>query len=104
MITVTTKHQPAKMSAFDDVVIEIAGHALEAPYGHDIVCAGVSTLYDMLANHIVNSSVTDIDGRVTMIINGAVRGNLLLVQAFTDTIERLSAQYPDNVRLNKAGD
>lgn len=103
MITVTKKSQPAKLSAFPDTVIEITGHALEAPYGHDIVCAGVSVLYDMLANHAINSTVTDIDGRVTMVVS-AVASNITLVQAFTDTIERLSEQYPDNVQLIKAGD
>lgn len=99
MITVTMSHQKARMSAFNDTVIEITGHAMNAPYGHDIVCAAVSVLYSAVANHITSSRVDDLDGKVTMVINSLDAGNQRLIETFTDTIQELSLQYPDNVQL-----
>ncbi|WP_263862339.1 ribosomal-processing cysteine protease Prp [Levilactobacillus acidifarinae] len=78
-------------------MIEITGHALEAPYGHDIVCASVSTLCSLLANNLVSSIVAD-DGNVFRVVAGLKdHGNQRIYFAVKGTLQQLSEQYPKNV-------
>lgn len=78
-------------------MIEITGHALEAPYGHDIVCASVSTLCSLLANNLVDSIVTD-DGDTFRVVTGLQNhGNQRLYFAVKGALQQLNEQYPKNV-------
>jgi len=100
MIKVKISHQKTnKLSAFEDTVVEITGHAMTAPYGHDIVCAAVSVLYAQLANYLTGATVDDSDGKAVVSADTIDAGNQRLFKAFTGTIEQLSVQYPKNVTL-----
>ncbi|HIW72639.1 MAG TPA: ribosomal-processing cysteine protease Prp [Candidatus Levilactobacillus faecigallinarum] len=81
----------------NSVEITIEGHALEAPFGHDIVCAAVSTLFSQLQVSLVKQQTND-DGnaaklQATLLDNGDFR----MVNSFEIMIKQLAKQYPKNV-------
>lgn len=77
--------------------IKITGHAMAGSFGHDIVCAAVSTLYAQLANYLSHPTVNDIEGVVTIKSGYLDAGDQRLLNAFEGTVEQLSVEYPDNV-------
>ncbi|VDG18233.1 hypothetical protein [Lactobacillus brevis] [Lactiplantibacillus mudanjiangensis] len=78
--------------------LKITGHALSAPYGHDIVCASVSTLCSVLSYSF--DPIFRDDGDTFLITASlAQRGNQRLWAAVKANLEQLSKQYPENVKF-----
>lgn len=98
MIQVTmTKKWQANSVIGQSIDIEIEGHAMSAPYGHDIVCAAVSVLYEQLKIFLHGSQVTD-DGKAVRLHTSVFEsGDKRMIESFELMIDRLSQQYPDNV-------
>lgn len=84
--------------------ITILGHAGFAPHGHDIVCAGVSTLVQTLIQAVEELTEDEIQYDIqpgTAVIR---YGNLsqqaqLLVDSFFLGIRSIAASYPNNVMI-----
>ncbi|MGN0976026.1 MAG: ribosomal-processing cysteine protease Prp [Gemmiger sp.] len=68
---------------------EFRGHAGYAPRGQDVVCAAVSTVYDLLAGY----AEPDADALVLPEQAG------LLAGAAQRELCRIAAAYPDHVRV-----
>lgn len=81
----------------NNVDIAIQGHALEAPYGHDVVCAAVSVLFAQLQVSLRNTHADD-DGDIAKLhalVSDA--GDVRMIASFQAMIEQLAEQYPKNV-------
>lgn len=78
--------------------LKIRGHAMSAPYGHDIVCASVSTLSAMLG-HSFNAIVHDNGNDFQVTASLKQGGNRRLWLAAKKTLEQLAHQYPENVEF-----
>ena len=84
--------------------ISVIGHAGFAPHGHDIVCAGVSTLVQTLIQAVEELTEDEIQYDIqpgTAVIR---YGNLsqqaqLLVDSFFLGIRSMAASYPDNIMI-----
>ncbi|WP_158727578.1 ribosomal-processing cysteine protease Prp [Levilactobacillus enshiensis] len=100
MIQVTITKSPQANSAIAQLVdIKIEGHALEAPYGHDIVCAAVSVLYEQLKAFLHGPEVSD-DGKTVKLRTITFdSGDKRMIQSFGLMISQLAKQYPDNLKL-----
>lgn len=85
--------------------VEVNGHAGYMPHGSDIVCAGVSALYQTLeesAKELTNgeykTSSEEGYGRICPI--GEVSdGYKLLVRSFLIGINGIASSYPDYVKV-----
>lgn len=95
MIQVTMKKH--KKSSVD---VSVKGHALEAPYGHDIVCAAVSVLLEQLRIALMDVQYTDDGEAVNLHADLLDTGDLRLVSAFEAMMLRLAEQYPTNVSFD----
>lgn len=80
-------------------VITFTGHAMSGPYGHDLVCAAVSTLYSQLTDYLSSVSVQD-DGDKAVVKTGLLdAGDKRLLEAFTGTAQQLATEYPKNIAV-----
>ncbi|GAX04560.1 hypothetical protein IWT140_02202 [Secundilactobacillus pentosiphilus] len=79
--------------------ISITGHAQSGPYGQDIVCAAVSTLYSQLNEYLSDAEIADDGNHVYINVRTLDEGDKRLLTAFTGTVEQLAMQYPKNVTL-----
>lgn len=84
--------------------IKITGHAKSGPYGHDIVCAGISMLYTQLAMSLSDADVQDNDDITTVHVNSIGPGDERLLAVFEDLAKQSAEQYPDNVKVIVGGE
>ncbi len=83
------------------------GHAGWADSGSDVVCAAVSTVLQVAWLGLSEVAKIEIDtsreaGRLTLAWRPGDRGNetvCAIVQTAALSVERIAAQYPDNVRV-----
>lgn len=94
MIKISIKHQiaPGGEAQF---VFRFRGHAGYAPPGSDIVCAAVSTLYDLLAHSEAVRLRQAGAGEALLCLNGP-RAETLCPETAA-ALERLAAAYPAHV-------
>lgn len=83
--------------------IQVVGHANYAPHGHDIVCASVSTLLQVVAYTLNDyAGVTynlDESGRGWIAIHQPTRETNSIAKVFEKGATLLAEQYPKNVTL-----
>lgn len=85
--------------------VEISGHAGHSPIGTDIVCAGISALYQTLvesAMELTNGTYTTSSeaGYGYIKPNGYVSGEYkLLVRSFLIGINGIASSYPDFIKV-----
>ena len=86
--------------------IEIKGHSLYAAHGHDIVCAGVSTMVVTTVNAIIRYQEMSIsydqdEGYVLLVVNDHDRVIDLLLENLVSLLKELEVQYPKNIKINE---
>ena len=84
--------------------IKVSGHAMYAPHGQDIVCAGVSSLVRTLIRSIEDLTRDEIEYKVSPGWVDIQYGNLsekarTLVDSFFVGICMIADEYPDCVRI-----
>lgn len=65
--------------------LNACGHAGYAPYGSDIVCAGISALYQTLETALEK--------------NHEPEDRELLIRSFLAGMEQIAKQYPNNIEI-----
>lgn len=90
----------------DCATIETQGHANYAKKGQDIVCAGVSTIYQALIATAESKKIGSArehvqpNGEINYLHIHYLKSDCLrLVQMFQTGVEMISYQYPTNVNL-----
>lgn len=78
--------------------VTVFGHAGYAPHGQDIVCAGVSALFQTLALSAEDAQVEQwpLQARIRA---APTEHNRILFQAFALGCEEIAKQYPDYVKI-----
>lgn len=84
--------------------ITVAGHARYASAGSDIVCAGVSTLFQTLIKAITGLTDDRISYTIAPGASNIKYGNLseqsrTLVDSFFIGVSMIAGEYPDYVRI-----
>lgn len=90
----------------------VSGHAGMAPEGHDIVCAGVSSLVNALIswakrnfeNRLDLLSTTAEKGKAFLIASAIQKNGDVLMEVFnlvSNGLEAISATYPGKVRFSR---
>jgi uncharacterized protein YsxB (DUF464 family) len=87
--------------------ISADGHSEFADKGNDIVCAGVSTVFRMLAIAVVRVlerpelfEIDESSASMKVFLPAAVcRDAFLLIEAAVDMLREFESQYPKNVRI-----
>ncbi len=96
---------------FDDLpAFSFAGHALFAPKGGDLVCAGASALFFTLIKYLdrledeFEPEVFEYNGRINICLDpptALMHDAKLLFEAFATGFEMLAKDFPENVRFVK---
>lgn len=88
----------------DIIEIIVSGHACYGPYGQDIVCSAVSSLFytlyfslDKLTNDEVNVDFADDVSKIT--IKNISNNGRLIVSSFFIGIREIASSYPDYVSI-----
>lgn len=86
------------------IFCSITGHAYYAPKGQDIVCAGVSALYQSLELGLSNyePEFQDASGggcEAFYVFNPSEIGNAF-VDNFVESMKLLESQYPECIEIN----
>lgn len=84
--------------------ITITGHAGYAEYGKDIVCAGVTAVFQTLVKSLHDLTSDDIRVNIAPGASNVIFGNLseagkLLVDSFFIGICQMAGEFPDYVRI-----
>lgn len=95
----------ASKKIFDDnIEIIVSGHACYGPYGQDIVCSAVSSLFytlyfslDELTNDKVSVDFADDFSKI--IIKNISDNGRLLVSSFFIGIREIASSYPNHVSI-----
>jgi uncharacterized protein len=94
MIKVTIKIQNSLIR-----MIKVTGHALSAPYGEDLVCAGVSAIMTGGANALISPTVRikNTDGlseiQIDDLLDKDVQIKCRLIETQLETIEKSYSKY-----------
>lgn len=81
---------------------QVTGHANHAPYGQDVVCAGVSSLYITITNQLLELGRTfERDGGF-FILDGQIKEEVCIT-LLHDGIVAIAEEYPDYVRVEVIG-
>lgn len=89
------RNQQLQITAFS-----IKGHAGYAAKGSDIVCAGVSVLSQVIADHLVGiDGYQNEDGRLEVNNIPQISHNAWLAQTLYDGLIALTEQYPKYMRV-----
>jgi len=94
MIKVTIKIQNSLIR-----MIKVTGHALSAPYGEDLVCAGVSAIMTGGANALISPTVRikNTDGlseiQIDDLLDKDVQSKCRLIEIQLQTIEKSYSKY-----------
>ena len=94
MITILVKRQNQSL------ILDIQGHALFAPKGDDIVCAGVSTASIMTANlfeQVTHTTSHLTDGRLTVTVHTFLSSHQYILDVYKKAIDDIDASYPGYV-------
>lgn len=90
----------------NEAVIEVKGHAGYADYGHDIVCASISTACIITANLIdkldLRYNILDLvcdEGYFRLQIKTTDNVTLSIFENLAETLDSLQAQYPKYVKM-----
>lgn len=90
----------------DEIKIEIAGHSGYAPYGNDIVCAGISALFMAFIAFVEKSykgywqrRILPGDGYVYIRKYKALPELDIALKVFVSGVEEICENYPENVVL-----
>jgi uncharacterized protein len=81
-------------------VLDIQGHALFAPKGEDIVCAGVSTASIMTANlfeQVTQTTSILHEGQLTITVHHLKEEHYYIYDVFKKAIDDIIAAYPSHV-------
>lgn len=85
-------------------IINISGHADYAEYGHDVVCASVSSVVTTIVNCIMNIDKDSImyqdDGKtitITKVNNNSVADTIL--NTMIELLKDLERQYKENIKV-----
>lgn len=82
------------------LILDIKGHALFAPKGNDIVCAGVSTASIMTANlfeQVTQTTSILNEGQLTITVHDFKEVHHYIYQVFKKAIEDIITAYPSHV-------
>ncbi len=82
----------------------VKGHAEFATHGSDIVCAGVSTIVRMAFNTLRLTNVLTINfapGDAVINVHEPSDASDIIMQGVIETLEELSWEYPDNIKLEE---
>lgn len=85
--------------------VEVSGHAGRSPIGTDIVCAGISALYQTLVESAMELTdgtykTSSEAGNGYIKPNGYVSGEYkLLVSSFLIGVNGIASSYPDYVKV-----
>lgn len=84
--------------------INIIGHAGYAEYGKDIVCAGVTAVFQTLVKSLHDLTGDDIRVNIAQGASNVIFGNLsergrLLVDSFFIGICQIADEFPDYVQI-----
>ncbi|WP_165815173.1 ribosomal-processing cysteine protease Prp [Levilactobacillus bambusae] len=79
--------------------ISIYGHAMQAPYGNDIVCAGISTLFTGVANYLSHATADLHPNESIVTAVDLDAGDERLLSMFRETVAEIAMAYPNNVEL-----
>ena len=87
--------------------VTITGHAGYAEHGHDIVCAGVSTLVQTLIQSLQKLTMAEIKydmqpGKVDIIHGLLLADARTLMDAFFIGVNMIAEEYPQHVRVVQA--
>lgn len=79
--------------------LTITGHAGYAPRGYDIVCAGVSALYESLLHGLgkYEPGFIPADDGFTLLHPSGI--GKAFIENFLDCVKDLETQYPDHIEL-----
>lgn len=94
MINVVVSHQGQTL------MLDIKGHALFAPKGNDIVCAGVSTASIMTANlfeQVTQTTTILNEGQLTITVHDYKETHHYIYQVFKKAIDDIIRAYPSHV-------
>lgn len=90
-------------SEYGKTEIHLKGHAGYAMKGYDIVCAGVSVLYQTLVLTLPDVTETQVsyenDEHIIVAKNTYESG--LLIRSFLIGYESIAEEYPDYAEINK---
>jgi uncharacterized protein len=91
---------------YNDNQIKVTGHANFADYGHDIVCASVSSIIYTSVNGImsINSSSIKFSDKSSILTVEIVNHDEItdkLIKNMLDLLNELSHQYPKNLKISK---
>lgn len=76
----------------------LSGHARYSAYGYDIVCAGISTLFNTLAMSIDNAEIEQYNGEYSL-KSAPTPKNIVRFEMFSKGCEAISEKYPNNVKF-----
>lgn len=84
--------------------ITVAGHSGYAPPGSDIVCAGVSVLFQTMIKSVLDLTDDRISYNIAPGASDMTYGNLsekakTLVDSFFIGVSMIASEYPDHVRM-----
>ncbi|KAK9680593.1 Cysteine protease Prp [Popillia japonica] len=84
--------------------LTVSGHAGYAEKGKDIVCAGVSTLWNTLVESTARLTTDNIyygiaEGEASMEWNAISEKGELLIGSFLIGVKELEAEYPEYVKI-----
>lgn len=87
------------------VSFEVKGHAESAPYGQDLVCAGVSAVTLGGLNALEDEDSYDIqtkEGDVSLFVLKEIsRHDEIVLETIEKQLESLALSYPEFVRLER---
>ncbi len=98
-----------KTKANEIVSINVVGHADSAPYGQDLVCAGVSVICVGIANQLAsmgclnnNSVAIDLgEGYLKVKVNHSDHDIQLVLETFETMMRTLEESYQQYIRIMK---
>lgn len=100
MIRISFVYQNNKILSF-----EVKGHAKSAPYGQDLVCAGVSAVTLGGLNALENEDCYEIhakEGNVSLLVRKEISGHdEVVLETIEKQLESLALSYPEFVRLER---
>lgn len=87
------------------LTLDIKGHALFAPKGKDIVCAGVSTASIMTANlfeQVTQTTSTLNEGQLTITVHDFKEEHYYIYLVFKKAIDDIIIEYPSHVQWKES--
>lgn len=83
----------------------VEGHAEYAEHGHDVVCASVSAMVQMvilgLEDNRGNIEVTKSSGYVKVIVNDNSPVTGAFIKTLFDALKQIAWQYPNNLTVEE---